>query len=72
MSASMRLPADQRRLQLLEVARDRFAQKGFNATSMDEIAEAAGVTKPVLYQHFPSKSALYVGLLEDTGRQLLT
>jgi len=68
----MRLPADQRRLQLLEVARDRFAEKGFNATSMDEIAEAAGVTKPVLYQHFPSKRALYVELLEDTGRQLLT
>ena len=39
---------------------------------MDEIAEAAGVTKPVLYQHFPSKRALYVELLEDTGRQLLT
>ncbi len=38
---------------------------------MDEIAEAAGVTKPVLYQHFPSKRALYVELLEDTGRQLL-
>jgi AcrR family transcriptional regulator len=72
MSGSMRLPADQRRLQLLEVARDRFAQKGFTATSMDEIAEAAGVTKPVLYQHFPSKRALYVELLEDTGRQLLT
>jgi len=39
---------------------------------MDEIAEAAGVTKPVLYQHFPSKHALYVELLEDTGRLLLT
>jgi AcrR family transcriptional regulator len=39
---------------------------------MDEIAEAAGVTKPVLYQHFPSKRALYVELLEETGRQLLT
>jgi AcrR family transcriptional regulator len=68
----MRLPADQRRLQLLEVARDRFAEQGFHATSMDEIAESAGVTKPVLYQHFPSKRALYVELLEDTGRQLLT
>jgi AcrR family transcriptional regulator len=68
---TMRLPADQRRLQLLEVARDRFAEQGFHATSMDEIAEAAGVTKPVLYQHFPSKRALYVELLEDTGRQLL-
>src|SRR6478609_4906241 len=68
----MRLPADQRRLQLLEVARSRFAEQGFHATSMDEIAEAAGVTKPVLYQHFPSKHALYVELLEDTGRLLLT
>jgi len=35
---TMRLPADQRRLQLLEVARDRFAEQGFHATSMDEIA----------------------------------
>jgi AcrR family transcriptional regulator len=65
------MPADQRRQQLFEVARDRFAQQGFHATSMDEIAEAAGVTKPVLYQHFPSKRALYVELLEETGRQLL-
>ncbi len=39
---------------------------------MDEIAEAAGVTKPVLYQHFPSKRALYVELLDETGRQLLS
>ena len=38
---------------------------------MDEIAEAAGVTKPVLYQHFPSKRALYVELLESTGAELL-
>jgi AcrR family transcriptional regulator len=68
----MRLPADQRRLQLLEVARDRFAEQGFHATSMDEIAESAGVTKPVLYQHFPSKRALYVELLESTGAELLT
>ncbi len=68
----MRMPADQRRQQLFEVARERFAQQGFHATSMDEIAEAAGVTKPVLYQHFPSTRALYVELLEETGRQLLT
>ena len=55
----MRLPAEQRRQQLLDVAREVFAERGFHATSMDEIAEAAGVTKPVLYQHFPSKRALY-------------
>jgi AcrR family transcriptional regulator len=67
----MRLPADQRRRQLLDVAREVFAGTGFHQTSMDDIAEAAGVTKPVLYQHFPSKRALYLELLTDTGRQLL-
>ena len=67
----MRLPADQRRQQLLDVARDVFAERGFHATSMDDIAETAGVTKPVLYQHFPSKRSLYVELLTDTGEQLL-
>ena len=66
------MPADQRRQQLFEVARERFAHQGFHATSMDEIAEAAGVTKPVLYQHFPSKRALYIEILEETGRQLLS
>ncbi|HTK15321.1 MAG TPA: TetR/AcrR family transcriptional regulator [Acidimicrobiia bacterium] len=67
----MRLPADERRQQLLEVACDLFARSGFHDTSMDDIAEGAGVTKPVLYQHFPSKKALYGELLEDTGRRLL-
>jgi len=67
----MRLPADQRRCQLIDVARDVFAERGFHATSMEEIAVAAGVTKPVLYQHFPSKRSLYTELLEDVGEQLL-
>jgi AcrR family transcriptional regulator len=67
----VRLPADERRQQLLEVACDLFARSGFHDTSMDDIAEGAGVTKPVLYQHFPSKKALYGELLEDTGRRLL-
>jgi AcrR family transcriptional regulator len=68
----MRLPADERRQQLLAVSCDLFARTGYHDTSMDDIAEAAGVTKPVLYQHFPSKRALYVELLEETGRQLLS
>jgi len=67
---SMRLPAEQRRTQLLEVAVEVFAERGFHATSMDEVAEAAGVTKPVLYQHFPSKRALYTELLDEVDRQL--
>ncbi len=65
------MPADQRRKQLLEFAREVFAERGFHATAMDEIAERAGVTKPVLYQHFPNKRALYIELLTDTGDQLL-
>lgn len=67
----MRLPADQRRQQLLDVARDVFSERGFHATSMDDVALRAGVTKPVLYQHFPSKRALYIELLQDTGAHLL-
>src|SRR5688500_11530265 len=65
-----RLPAPRRRRQLLGVALERFAASGFHATSMDDVAEAAGVTKPVLYQHFRSKRELYLELLEDVGAQL--
>jgi AcrR family transcriptional regulator len=71
MSQAARLPAARRRRQLLDVAQEVFAEQGFHATSMDEVAEAAGVTKPVLYQHFDSKRLLYLELLEDVGRQLL-
>jgi len=67
-----RLPADQRRRQLLDIACRVFADSGFHASSMDDIAGAAGVTKPVLYQHFASKRALFVEVLHDVGGQLLT
>lgn len=66
-----RLPAAARRQQLLDVALELFAERGFHATSMDDVAEAAGVTKPVLYQHFENKRALYVELLEDVGARIL-
>ncbi|HEY2811996.1 MAG TPA: TetR/AcrR family transcriptional regulator [Acidimicrobiales bacterium] len=65
-----RLPAARRRRQLLDVALELFAARGYHATSMHEIAEAAGVTKPVLYQHFRSKRELYLELLEDVGGRL--
>src|SRR5262245_52605016 len=68
---SMRLPAEQRRTQLLSVTVEVFGQRGFHATSMDDVASAAGVTKPVLYQHFPSKRALFIELLENVGHELL-
>lgn len=67
----LRLPAARRKRQLLDVAVERFASKGFHATSMEEIADAAGVTKPVLYQHFRSKRMLYLELLDDMGSQLM-
>ncbi len=66
-----RLPAARRREQLLEVALGVFARRGFHQTSMNEVADAAGVTKPVLYQHFASKRALYTELLELVSRRLL-
>lgn len=55
----------------MDTARDVFAEKGFHSTSMDDVAGRAGVTKPILYQHFESKRALYVEVLEDVGAQLL-
>jgi AcrR family transcriptional regulator len=68
---SARLPAARRRRQLLAVALRSFAGRGFHATSMDDIAEAAGVTKPVLYQHFASKRGLYLELLDDVGGRMM-
>lgn len=68
---STRLPAAARREQLLEVALDVFAREGFHGASMHQVAEAAGVTKPVLYQHFASKRELYLALLEEAGARLL-
>ena len=66
----MRLPAAKRRLQLLAVALDVFAERGFYSTSMNDVADAAGVTKPVLYQHFGSKRELFVELLTAIGDEL--
>jgi len=68
---SARLPAPRRRRQLLDVGLRVFAERGFHATSMDDVAEAAGVTKPVLYQHFKSKRDLYLELLEDVGGRMM-
>ena len=69
--SAKRLPADIRRQQLLDVSLRLFAAHGFEATTMDDIAEAAGVTKPLLYQHFASKRALYVELCDGVAQSLL-
>ena len=70
-AAPRRLTAEQRRRQLFAVALGLFAQRGYRATTMDDIAEAAGVTKPLLYQHFSSKRALYLELVDSIARDLL-
>src|SRR5262249_46363450 len=67
---STRLPAAARREQLLGVALEVFARHGFHGTAMNDVAGAAGVTKPVLYQHFQSKRQLYLALLEEVGQRL--
>jgi AcrR family transcriptional regulator len=68
---SSRLPAARRKEQLLEVALPVFAERGFHLTSMNDVADAAGVTKPVLYQHFSSKRGLYLELLRSVGDRLM-
>ncbi|MGO4385692.1 TetR/AcrR family transcriptional regulator [Specibacter sp. RAF43] len=60
-----RLPRDERRAQLLASALEVFVNNGYHGAAMDEIAETAKVSKPVLYQHFPSKRDLYLALLDN-------
>lgn len=67
-----RLSAPARREQILDVAVEVFARNGFHSTSMNDVADAAGVTKPVLYQHFESKHDLYRALIEEAGSRLRT
>jgi len=61
-----RLPRKARRAQLLEAAQQVFVAVGYHAAAMDDIAERAGVSKPVLYQHFPGKLELYLALLDSS------
>ncbi len=68
----VRLPRSERRAQLLAAAQEVFVAQGYHAAAMDEIADRAGVSKPVLYQHFPSKLELYLALLEQQAAELVT
>ena len=63
-NAKARLPRDERRAQLLAAALEVFTSAGYHSAAMDEIADRAGVSKPVLYQHFPSKLDLYLAVLD--------
>ena len=68
---TVRLSRSARRAQLLVAARDVFAAQGYHAAAMDDIAERAGVSKPVLYQHFPGKLELYRALLTTCADDLV-
>jgi AcrR family transcriptional regulator len=70
-TGTRRLTADARRRQLFDVALALFAEHGYAATTMDDIAEAAGVTKPLVYQHFESKRALYLELLDVFSYEMI-
>jgi AcrR family transcriptional regulator len=65
-----RMPRSARRKQLLAAAQQVFVASGYHAAAMDDIAERAGVSKPVLYQHFPGKLELYLALLDTQAEAL--
>ena len=69
---AMRLPAVERREQLLSVALPVFARQGYHDTSMNDVAEAAGITKPVLYQHFTSKRELFLATIDEAGQRMIS
>ena len=67
----MRMTGKQRREQLLDIGRALFAEKGFDATSVEEIAQRAGVSKPVVYEHFGGKEGLYAVVVDREMSALL-
>lgn len=67
-----RLSREERRTRILQAAEERFAGRGYDATSLAEVAEAAGITKAVVYEHFNSKTDLYVSVLEQRAAELVT
>jgi AcrR family transcriptional regulator len=64
MTLKRRLPASERRAQLIEVGRAVFAKRGYEGTSMEEIADRAKVSKPVVYEHFGGKEGLYAVIVD--------
>lgn len=66
------MPTAERRATILRAAGPLFARDGYAGTRLDDVAAAAGVTKPILYRHFDSKKALYVALLDKHEADLPT
>src|SRR5437588_7471907 len=70
LASATRLPADERRATILEAAGQLFGERGYDGTTLDDVAAAAGVTKPIIYRHFSSKQGLYLALLERHRQDL--
>jgi AcrR family transcriptional regulator len=67
----VRMTGQQRREQLIEVARSAFAERGYEAASIEEIAHRARITKPVVYEHFGGKEGLYAVVVDRETKSLL-
>src|ERR687884_95866 len=65
-----RLSAEDRRTAILEAALEVFSRRGYNGASIDEIAQAAGISKALIYEHFPSKRDLHVSLLDQHVQEI--
>ena len=66
-----RMTGEERRRQLLEIGRELFAERGFDATSVEEVAARAGVSKPVVYEHFGGKEGIYAVVVDQEMRTLV-
>ena len=64
MVRTSRMTASERRTQLINVGRSLFAKKGFEAVSVEEIAAAAKISKPIVYEHFGGKEGLYAVVID--------
>jgi AcrR family transcriptional regulator len=69
--ARVRMTGEQRRRQLLDIGRELFAERGFDATSVEEVASHADVSKPVVYGHFGGKEGLYGAVVDREMQALL-
>ncbi|CAM3756323.1 TetR/AcrR family transcriptional regulator [Nocardiopsis gilva] len=70
-SPKKRMTGRERREQLLDIGRELFAERGFDGTSIEEIAARAGVSKPVVYEHFGGKEGIYAVVVDREMRKLL-
>jgi AcrR family transcriptional regulator len=70
--ARVRMTGAQRRAQLLDVGKELFAERGYDGTSVEEVALRAGVSKPVVYEHFGGKEGLYAVVVDREVQRLLT